>query len=201
MTPLKFGPLDRHAVHVCVDMQRFFAEGSEWAAPATFAVLSAVERLCAHAPERTVFTRFLTPKRAEDATGQWRTYYGRWASVLADRLDPDMFDLLPALRRFTPPAQVIDKWVHSAFEAPAFQPLLDQLRPSALVFSGVETDVCVLATALTAVDRGYRTILVTDAITSSSAAGHDASLEAVFPRFDMQVETTSTDDLLKQWPR
>jgi nicotinamidase-related amidase len=112
-----------------------------------------------------------------------------------------MFGLLPPLRRFTPPAHVIDKWVHSAFEAPEFQPLLDRLAPSVLIFSGVETDVCVLATALTAIDRGYRTILVTDAITSSSAAGHDASLEAVFPRFDMQVETTSTDDLLKQWPQ
>lgn len=201
MTPLRFGPLDRNAVHVCVDMQRFFAEGSEWAAPATFGVLPAVERLCAHAPARTVFTRFLTPNRAEDAKGQWRAYYGRWASVLADRLDPDMFELLPSLRRFTPPAHVIDKRAHSAFEADAFQPLLDRLDASALIFSGVETDVCVLATALTAVDRGYRTILVTDAITSSSAAGHDASLEAVFPRFDMQVETTSTEDLLKQWPR
>lgn len=56
-----------------------------------------------------------------------------------------------------------------------------------------------LATALTAVDRGYRTILVVDAITSSSPAGHDASLEAVFPRFDMQVETVTSHDLLKAW--
>jgi nicotinamidase-related amidase len=199
MTALKFGPVDAAAVHVCVDMQRFFAEGSDWAAPATFAVLPAVERLCAKDPARTVFTRFLTPARAEDAKGQWQVYYRRWASVLKNNLDPDMFDLLPPLRRFVPPAHVIDKWVHSAFEADDFQRVLDRLKPSALIFSGVETDVCVLATALTAVDRGYRTILVTDAITSSSPSGHDASLDAVFPRFDMQVETVSTDDLLKQW--
>jgi nicotinamidase-related amidase len=43
-----------------------------------------------------------------------------------------------------------------------------------LVITGSETDVCVLATALDAVDRGYRVILIENAVCCSSDAGHDA---------------------------
>lgn len=38
----------------------------------------------------------------------------------------------------------------------------------ALVITGGETDVCVLATVPGAVDRGYRIVLATDAICSSA---------------------------------
>jgi nicotinamidase-related amidase len=89
--------------------------------------------------------------------------------------------------------------VHSAFEAPRFQETLDELKADTIIFTGVETDVCVLATALTAIDRGYRTILVSDAIASSSPEGHRSSLDSVYPRFDQQVELIDTDSLLKAW--
>ena len=37
-----------------------------------------------------------------------------------------------------------------------------------LVLSGAETDICVLSTALDAIDFGYRVILVEDVLCSSS---------------------------------
>ena len=45
--------------------------------------------------------------------------------------------------------------------------VLKKANPSALIFSGIETDVCVLGTVLTAVDSGFRTIIAQDAVTSS----------------------------------
>ena len=42
------------------------------------------------------------------------------------------------------------------------------------MITGAETDVCVLATVLGAVDYGYRVVLVTDAVCSHSDTGHDA---------------------------
>ena len=196
---LRFGTIGKRAVHAAIDMQRLFAEESEWASPVVHAIEPKVSRICAHAPHLTLFTRFLTPERAEDAQGQWQIYYRHWRSVLASNLGPDLLDLLPPLRRFVPPARVIDKYVHSAFEAPAFQQALDDLDADTIIFTGVETDVCVLATALTAVDRGYRTILISDAIASSSPPGHRSALEDIYPRFDQQVELIDTNALLKAW--
>ena len=43
-----------------------------------------------------------------------------------------------------------------------------------MIVTGSETDVCVLATVLGAVDLGYRVIVVRDAVCSSSDEGHDA---------------------------
>ena len=196
---LRFGPIGKRAVHACIDMQRLFAGETEWAAPVVYEIAPRVERICVHAPHLTLFTRFLTPERAEDAQGQWQIYYRHWKSVLSSTIDADLLDLIPPLRRFVPPARVIDKYVHSGFEAPSFQQALDELKADTIIFTGVETDVCVLATALTAIDRGYRTILISDAIASSSPEGHRASLDSVYPRFDQQVEVIDTDTVLKAW--
>jgi nicotinamidase-related amidase len=196
---LRFGAIGQRAVHAAIDMQRLFAEETEWASPVVYDIAPRIARICAHAPQLTLFTRFLTPKRAEDAEGQWQIYYRHWRSVLSSHIDADLLDLIEPLRRFVPPARVIDKYVHSAFEAPRFQEALDELKADTIIFTGVETDVCVLATALTAIDRGYRTILVSDAIASSSPEGHRSSLDSVYPRFDQQVELIDTDSLLKAW--
>lgn len=196
---LRFGAIGKRAVHASIDMQRLFAGETEWASPVVYEITPRVSRICAHAPHLTLFTRFLTPARAEDAQGQWQIYYRHWKSVLAGNIDADLLDLVPPLRRFVPPARVIDKYVHSGFEAPLFQAALDELKADTIIFTGVETDVCVLATALTAIDRGYRTILISDAIASSSPEGHRASFDSVYPRFDQQVELIDTETLLKAW--
>jgi nicotinamidase-related amidase len=195
---LRFGQIES-AVHICVDMQRIFAEETEWASPAVHWIAPAVAQICERSPERTIFTRFLTAERVENAKGQWQAYYRRWNSMLANRLDRDLFGLVPMLRRFTPPARVIDKYVHSGFENPALQTRLDELGAKTVIFTGVETEVCVLATALTAIDRGYRTILVADAIASSVQSSHDACLDCIFTRYDEQVELIDGAGLLAAW--
>jgi nicotinamidase-related amidase len=196
---LRFGPLGKHAIHAAIDMQRLFAEETEWASSAVHDIVPNVDRICTHAPHLTLFTRFLTPARAEDAKGQWQIYYRHWKNILATNIDAGLLDLIPPLQHFVPPARVIDKYVHSAFEVPQFQSVLDELGADTIIFSGVETDVCVLATAWTAIPRCYRTILVSDAIASSSPAGHSASLDSIYPRFDQQIELIDTDTLLKAW--
>ena len=196
---MRFGPIGKDAAHVCIDMQMLFAEGTVWATPRVLEIAPAVARICEANPERTIFTRFMTPARAEQASGQLQIFYRRWSSMLASKLSPDAFDLVPALRKFVPPAAVIDKATYSAYEAPAFQQSLDDLSVSTLIFTGVETDACVLATVLTAVDRGLRVILVSDAIASGSDAGHGAAMTGVYPRYDMQIEAVTADQLLEEW--
>lgn len=195
---LRFGaPED--AIHVCVDMQNLFSEGTEWASPVVQAIAPKVAHICEIGAQRTIFTRFMTPHEASQAPGQWQIYYRRWDSVLAKHHDPSVFDILPNLRRFVPPARIIDKYAHSAFEAPAFVETLSELDARTLILTGVETDVCVLATALGAIDRGLRTILVSDAIASSAPASHEAAMTGIYPRFDMQVEMVDTATILSEW--
>jgi nicotinamidase-related amidase len=54
----------------------------------------------------------------------------------------------------------------------------------------------VLATAIGAIDWGFRVILVTDALCSSADETHDAMMKVHMNRFGEQVECVTTDALL-----
>jgi nicotinamidase-related amidase len=52
---------------------------------------------------------------------------------------------------------------------------------------------------LGAVDLGYRIIIVTDGLCSSSDKAHDAMLTLYHGRYGQQVEAVATDTLLQSW--
>ncbi len=196
---LKFGPLPANAVHLCVDMQNLFAAGSDWHAPWLDRVLPVVARVAAARPGQTVFTRFIPAKAADETPGAWRRYYERWSSMTLDRLPPGSVDLLPALARFAPPAEVIDKTMYSPWLDGALEASLRRRGADTLIVTGTETDVCVLASVLGGVDRGYRVVLVTDAICSSTDRTHDALLTLYRERYGQQVETAGSREVLGAW--
>jgi nicotinamidase-related amidase len=192
---LQFGPLRRSWAHICVDMQRMFSEDTEWHTPWMDRVLPNVVSLVELCPERTVFTRFIPPRAPDDMGGSWRRYYERWQSMTRDRLDPDLIGLLPELAGFVPPAEVLDKVVLSPWHGD-LHARLGASGLDTLVISGAETEVCVLATIVGAIDYGYRVVVVTDAVCSAADATHDAMMEIYHNRFGMQVETVTTADLI-----
>lgn len=198
MGKLKAAP-GPHSIHLCIDMQRLFDEGGPWPAPWMARVLPTVERLVTHAPQRTVFTRFIPPEKPEKATGMWRAYYAKWPRVTRNVMDLSLLRLVPELETFAPPAHVIDKPAYSAFTASALQSYLAEKGVDTLLITGSETDVCVLATVLSAVDLGYRTIVVKDGLCSSSDETHDASLRLYAQRFNVQVELTDAAELIDSW--
>lgn len=197
---LRFGPLGDGALHLCVDMQRLFAEDTDWHTPWMARVLPNVERIVRHDPARTLFTRFVPPHESAEAEGTWRRYYERWHSMTLKELAPEMVDVVEPLRGFVPPAETFDKatyapWIHGDLDA-----RLKRRGVDTLVVTGGETDVCVLATVLGAVDRGYRVVVVEDALCSASDETHDALLLLYRSRYGVQVETASTDEVLEAWP-
>lgn len=196
---LRFGPVGGRAVHLCVDAQRLFAEETEWHTPWLRRVLPNVERLAAHRPERTAFTRFIPARSAKECGGTWRRYYARWPSMTLDALAPGMVDLVPSLARFAPPAHVVDKRVYSPWLDPALDAFLHDRGVDTLIVSGGETDVCVLATILGAIDRGLRVVVAEDAICSSADETHDATMVLYGNRFGEQIETAVTDEILEAW--
>ncbi len=192
-------PIGRDAVHVVVDMQDLFAGRTVWHTPSIPAITPAIRRLVAHRSGRTVFTRFMTPRAADESDGAWRTYYRRWTRVTTSRMDPAMLHVMSEFRSFIPPARVIDKTTYSAFESDTFVRLLDAMACRTLVVTGVETDVCVLATVMTGVDQGYRVIIAEDAVTSSDEDAHRAMLDLVYRRFEDQIEIGTTAKIIASW--
>jgi nicotinamidase-related amidase len=192
-------PPGTDTAHVCIDMQNLFAPGAPWATPWIERVTPLTAALVEHAPARTVFTRFIPPLNKEEPRGVWKAYYEKWECVTRERLEPHMIELIPALGRFVPPAAVIDRQTYCAFGNGRLHAFLDQHHVDTLIISGGETDVCVLATVLAAVDGGYRVILAEDALCSSSDQSHEALTNLYRQRFDIQIEVTTTADILGCW--
>jgi nicotinamidase-related amidase len=196
---LRFGPLGESAVHVCVDMQRLFAEETPWRTPWMRRVLPNVVALAAAQPERLCFTRFVPLEKPADGVGSWRRYYERWPDVTLEAIDSELVDLVPELRRLTPPAPVFDKRVYSPWASTPLHGTLQGAGKNTIIVSGGETEVCVLATVLGAIDLGYRVVIATDALCSSADETHDAMLAIYHSRFGMQVETADCAEILDAW--
>lgn len=196
---LRFGPLGESCAHLCVDMQRMFAEHTDWCTPWMPRVLPKVCKIVAAHPRQTVFTRFIPADKAGDGEGTWRRYYERWASMTIEQLGREQIDLVPELAPFVPPAEIVDKHVYSPWLETDLHRRLQAREADTLVVTGGETDVCVLGTVLGAVDLGYRVIIVTDGLCSSSDEAHDAMLTLYHGRYGQQVETVTTDTLLRSW--
>jgi nicotinamidase-related amidase len=180
-------------------MQRLFAEGGPWSASWMPRVVPVIHALVTRAPERTIFTRFIPPMQPQDAVGMWRAYYEKWSTVTRKAMDLDWLRLVPELEPFAPPAHVVDKPVYSAFATGALRTYFQEKLVDTLLVTGSETDVCVLATVLDAVDYGYRVIVIKDGLCSSSDAAHDASLQLYAQRFDVQIELANAEEVLDSW--
>lgn len=187
------------AIHLCVDMQRIFARGGVWETPWMERVLPVVVDVSNHYARSTIFTRFITPEHPEQRPGRWQRYYQRWEAALRPNLKPEQLDLVPELQRLAPPAQVIDKPVYSAFKHSPLASLLVEGGIGTVVVTGAETDVCVLATVLDAVDLGFRVVLVEDALCSSSDPGHDALMTMYRTRYGQQIDLVSREMLFDLW--
>src|SRR4030088_1618344 len=103
------------AVPLCVAMQNTFAPGGVWETPWMERVLPLIVEIAARHPARTVFTRFITPMHADERPGRWRRYFSKWRCATRAELPASELDLVPALRRFAPPGEIIDKPGYSAF--------------------------------------------------------------------------------------
>jgi len=196
---IRFGPISPNAVHLCVDMQRMFAEDTPWQTPWLPRVLPVVVRLCERHAPHTVFTRFIPVDRPGEGIGSWRRYWEKWATMTLVHLGEDKVELLPELAGFIPPARVVDKFAYSPWVGTNLATALRDNQVDTLVVSGAETDMCVLATILGAVDLGFRVIVVSDALCSSSDQSHDDLLNLYHERFGQQIETAECHAVWDAW--
>jgi nicotinamidase-related amidase len=196
--PQSFEPIS-NAVHLSIDMQNLFAPGGIWETPWIERVLPNIVGIAELNPPRTVFTRFITPLRAEDRPGRWQRYFNKWGRATRSRLSSSQLEIVSPLSRLIPPATVIDKPAYSAFAESVLTAFLCDKRVDTLIITGSETDVCVLATVLDAVDLGFRVIVVEDALCSSFDEGHDALMTLYRNRFSEQIELMTHAHVSDLW--
>lgn len=130
--------------------------------------------------------------------GMWEPYYEKWSMMTTDCLEPELLEIVPRLARFIPPARLFDKRTYSPWVDDRLHQILSTKKIDTLVMTGGETDVCVLAAAIGAIDLGYRVIVLKDAVCSSADKTHDASLQLLGDRFSVQVEIISTEKFLSR---
>lgn len=190
---------DSDWMHLCIDMQRLFAEQTPWHIPWMEKIMPQVEAIASRFTDRTVFTRFITPRTAEDVSGAWRDYYSKWPEMTRDGLADAMLDLVPPLAALVPPAVVLDKMVYSPWHDGRLHRFLSSRGICRLAISGGETDVCVMAAVLGAIDYGYEVAVISDAICSSADSTHEAGLELLSSRFSVQVEVVRAEEFLREF--
>ena len=107
-----------------------------------------------------------------------------------------MVDIVPSPKALVPPARIFDKMTYSPWTTGELDRVLRAEGIDAVAISGGETDVCVLAAAMGAIDLGYHVILLKDGVCSGADQTHDASLELLGDRFSVQLEILSTEAFL-----
>lgn len=105
--------------------------------------------------------------------------FGQWQSDLPSLLETVSRTKGAEILERVAPAQTdlfVLKPKHSAFYQTPLPTLLDALRVRSLVICGIETDSCVMATAMDAHMREYRVQAPSNACASASIARHRAAL-------------------------
>lgn len=186
----------RRPLLVAVDVQRLYRSFEPWALEDAERVATTIARIADATRCPLVCTRALLPSAAGVHRGPWAAYERRWASLAARvRAEPELLDPLPALAGRC--RATFDKHSYSAFEAPAFRDHVVAADPDPLVLAGIESDICVLATAFGAIDRNLPVWLVTDALAGPDPAAARGVLSAL-ARMPDQVRLLDAETVIAE---
>jgi len=191
--------LTKNDYFICIDIQRLFLEPGDWYCPEGLSILPNCVSLAKASTDRCLFTRFITPHAPADAKGQWRDYYHHWQSVTQSVAGKEMMELHAQIQPLADPSQTFDKPTYDVFKNLSFVNTVQSSTARNLIIFGIETDVCVMASVLSAVDLGFCVVVVTDATASSDMRSHQVCLDLVYPRFDQQIILATTAEILDAW--
>ena len=185
---------------VVVDMQKLFLtdKKSPWMDKKLQSIIPNIEKLIKTlGEEKVIFTRFTPPKTWKDEHDSWQTYYKINREITTSILGTKALDIIDNFNRYVPNASVASrKKSASIFLAGNFHSKIKKQSSKILIFTGVETDYCVLSSVLDAIHLGYFVIVVMDACASSKKEGQKHA-RGIFERFPEQLWIITTNDLIK----
>ena len=187
---------------VVVDMQKLFLteKKSPWMDEGLSSIIPNIEKLIKNSGiKNIIFTRFTPPKNWQKEQDSWQTYYRLNQKITPDVLGTDALNLIDDFIPYVPNSVVVSrKKSASIFMAGNFHSIIKKKSARILIFTGVETDYCVLSSVLDAIHLGYYVIVVMDACASSKKQGQKHA-RGIFDRFPEQLWMTSTNDLLSHF--
>jgi len=187
---------------VVVDMQKLFLteKKSPWMDEKLLSIIPNIKKLIKNSRiQNVIFTRFTPPKNWQKETDSWQTYYRINQKITPDILGTDALNLIDDFIPYVPNSVVVSrKKSASIFMAGNFHSIIKKKSARILIFTGVETDYCVLSSVLDAIHLGYYVIVVTDACASSKKQGQKHA-RGIFDRFPEQLWVTSTNNLISHF--
>ncbi len=117
-----------------------------------------------------------------DRPNNFLRFYGR----VIER-QSEWFELADPLDNFKE-LFVFDKETYSVFENPGFNNFLSDNGIRTVILAGVQTDRCVLATAISGFDRGYEMVVVPELCASRNKFRHRAALNLMKNSFAVLVD-------------
>lgn len=186
---------------VVMDMQKLFVteKKSPWSDSKLLSIIPNIKKLIKIiGAKNVIFSRFIPPTNWQDSIGSWRTFYRLNKGITRKNIGTDALDVVDQLQSYlTNNKTIADRnRASSIFSAGGFKSKIKKNESKYLIFVGIETDYCVLASALDAMNRGYYVIIVSDGCGSTTKRGHQNAL-CIFKRFPEQLWITSTDNLIK----
>lgn len=108
------------------------------------------------------------------------------------QIDPGLLELGAPQKQLAPRRHVFDTLGYSLRQSPAFNAAVRAYGTDTLLLSEGETAICVLATALGAMERGYFVFLIEDALCCAKDESHNAALTIFKARFSVQLSVINT---------
>ncbi len=108
---------------------------------------------------------------------------GTWDSDVIEELTPHPGDYIVEKRR------------DSVFQDTEFDLWLEAFRADTVIFSGIDTYICVESSVRDAFNKGYDVILLEDCVASRNPQHHETTLQQVAEAFGMVV---SADELMRR---
>ncbi len=187
---------------VVVDMQKLFLteKKSPWMNKKLLSIIPNIEKLIKTiGMQNTIFTRFAPPKNWQDEQDSWQTYYRINQKITPSILGTEALDIIDNFIPYLPNSVVASrKKSASIFMAGNFHSKIKKKSTKIMIFTGIETDYCVISSVLDAIHLGYYVIVVMDACASSKKQGQKHA-RGIFDRFPEQLWVTSTNDLINHF--
>ncbi|MEP7257591.1 MAG: isochorismatase family cysteine hydrolase [Flavitalea sp.] len=195
-----------HPALLIVDMQNdFVREGAPMEVPDARATINQNRKLidfCRKAGIPVIFTRFLagpvptlvwnwSPKIAAPVYACQKGYKRYYADVKKTLGCTEIVEELSPLEG----DNIIDKYGHGAFYNTNLDNTLHSLGIESLILTGTVTQICVEETGREAFHYGYKTTLISDAVSSFMPDLHTAAIKNFGMKFGW---VTNTDQALKE---